>query len=543
MSFLEKFLSERQNQAKPEGSRYAIQYDRWDRRSIEMIQREVADYVVAEQELHKSVDTGIEAMNDCLMSLFKVNPVLEQESGVRPKFRVNRHVISEMMNLREYEKNRPMSMADPVGAGLAAAAMEPELEVLFDKLKTAQDLAEKADELAQQFQQAYDETSESIDELLEQAQEEGEEAAEDLLAQAEALAENLEKLREQMEAAEGELGEELDTQTPSVQRALRSALDAAGQQGEAVSQFENGWGLQPGSIKRLDPKKRMELSRKLNTPMFQKLAQLIGKMQNIAIHEQLHQVDYSVEEVYDLEQGNDLARIIPAEILYLNDDLLILDFLRRFAESDLSQYAIRGEDSTVQGDIIYLEDGSSSMNGTPEIWAKSIGGALLKTATMQKRDFMGVNFSGPGSYIKFDFDLSTSKFFKMDKYAGKRHVGSYEGAEAVLDYYSTSMQGGTCFMTPLSVALDHLIDQHNQKGRVSADIVFATDGQADVSSAFFEKLKEEQARLNFRIFGIAIGNQVQREPLNKICDGFVITLKQLTNPTDLAPLFASIYKR
>ena len=314
-------------------------------------------------------------------------------------------------------------------------------------------------------------------------------------------------------------------------------MDKISEANDAMQQAES-WSLHPGGIKKMSPEARVKLSKKLQTEKFKMMADLFGKMQSIAIHEQTHKVDYASEEIYDLEQGNDLHRVVPVDMLSLNDDILVYDWLHRFVERSLVQYALRGEDTVAKGGIILLEDGSSSMAGSREVWAKAIGLALLKIAAIQHRPFNVINFSGPGSYVRWDFDTS-SELIKSVK-THRNTIHHYDGIEAVLDYAETNMSGGTNFETPFGIALDILTGQFNQDGAVNGDIVFLTDGECGVSADFLNDFKAEQNRLGFQVFGVAVQTNPKSEPMNTLCDGKVIGLKKLTDVNDMRPLFTEM---
>jgi hypothetical protein len=120
MSFLDRYKDVK---PKKDGrSRQSINTDKWDRLTANQIRSEVRDYLVAENSLQANVDTGIEAMNDTLFALYKARPELIDKKDMRPSFSVNHAVIEELMSMKDYEKNRPVAIGDPIGAGLAAAA-------------------------------------------------------------------------------------------------------------------------------------------------------------------------------------------------------------------------------------------------------------------------------------------------------------------------------------------------------------------------------------------------------------------------------------
>jgi len=507
-------------------TKQSIKYDRWDLQVADQIRNEVKDYVIAEQDLSKVTPTGIEAMNDTLFALYKARPELEDKGNVRPSHAVNRAVMEELMKLAEYDKNRPVSIGDPIGTGLACASIEPHLEVLFDKLDQAQKLAQDLDALVS----SYTDLQLSMDELMENPEGSSDDAQD--------LQKQIDMLKDQILQAESDLDTEINSQQDVISKHLKDAMKNLSDSNSALDKIES-WGLNPGGIRKMSPESRLELAKKLRTEKFQKMADIFGRMQSIAVYEQTHKVDYAPEEIYELEQGADLHRVVPVDMLNLSDDVLVYEWLHRFVERNLIQYSLRGDDSVVKGGVVLLEDGSSSMSGTREIWAKGIGLALLKIASIQHRPFNVVNFAGPGAYVRWDFDTSKD-ILKSVKTASSGKQENYEGLEAVIDYAETNLYGGTNFETPFAIALDILSGQNDAQGCVEGDIVFLTDGECGMAQNAISEFKSEQARLGFNVYGIAIQTSPNSEPMYTMCDGNVIGLKQLTDLNDVRPLFGKI---
>lgn len=532
MSSIERFR--RLNSKKRTKLKQSIRVDRWDMQTASQIRREVKDFVVAENDLGNAVETGIEAMNDALFALYKAKPEVVPNSEMRSSHAVNRAVIDELMKMPDFEKNRYVSVGDPIGTGLACASMEPDLEILFDKLSKAQDLANQS----QIIEDSYDQLLQSGEDLIDQIQNsETEDQAKNYQQDLDRINDALDQLNQQLDKTQEDLQKELESQSGNISQSLKSAVDKLSDANQAASAVD-GWGFAPGGLKKMSPDERIKLSKKLQTERFKRMAEIFGKMQSVAFHEQTHKVDYAPEEVYDLEQGADLQRVVPIDMLSLTDDILVFDWLHRFVERNLTQYALRGEDSVVKGGIILLEDGSSSMSGTREIWAKAIGLALLKVAALQHRPFSVINFSGPNSFVRWNFDTTGDVIKSVKFHNGAEH--SFEGISSILDYAETTMSGGTNFETPLSIALDILNDQFDRQNSVDGDIVFLTDGECGVAPTFLEMFKANQAKLGFQVFGVAIQTNPSSEPFNTICDGRTIGLKQLTDVNDMRPLFSEI---
>lgn len=535
MGFMDDFLSSSKARKDP-ATKYCIESNRWDVSTRKEIESQVKDYVIATNRLTESVDTGYEAMSDTVMSLFKAVPRLRDPGDIRPSYLINRAVMGELAELRELEDARRHSIGDPVATGLAAAELEPELEILFDKLEQAQQQAQNIEGMLQEAEGEL----QDLDELMAQlagADDLEEPEAKDWQEQAARIQEHLDALREQIENRTTNLNEQLDMQRPYIKEALQGAMDKVNESNDALAQFDS-WGLSPGSIKRMDPRPRMELAKRLKSDKFKRMAEVIGRMQNIAFTSQQQRSDYSMEEVYELEQGDDLARLVPTELLALGDEILVYDFLHRFMERSLVQYALQGTETVQRGGILSLMDSSSSMTGDRQIWSKAISLALLKIAKMQNRQFRAIEFAGPGLYIEYEFDTSRDELMLKRSHAGVDRF--FYGAEAILTFAEDGLGGGTCFMTPFGRALDIMEAEHSTTGVTQADIIFLTDGQAGVTEEFMDRFHTERERLGFKTFGIAIGGHCESEPMASLCDGGVVSVQQLTNENDMRPVFGAV---
>jgi uncharacterized protein with von Willebrand factor type A (vWA) domain len=535
--FLDRFIQNTNPSADPD-AKFVFEHDKWDRKMADKIEREIADYRLAADSLKDITHTGYEAMVDTVFSLFKAAPSLRPQQEIRPSYLIDHKIMDEMVELKEYEKLRPSAKGDPVNAGLAAIDMEPTLEKLFDKLEKERQIAQSIEQMLQDGEA----TEQQLEEMIQAAAAaEGEQEAQNFQDQIEKLQEHLEALQNQIEQQTEDLNNLLEMQGPTIKQDLKEALDDLNEKAKSESAFVS-WGLNQGSLAKLDPSARIALSKKLGSEKFKKLADIIGKMQTLAITQQVNKANYTPEEVYDVELGDALHRLLPAEYLNLLDPTLQLDWFRRYTEHNLQQYALKGNESVDKGSIILLEDGSGSMmHNDGYIWAKAVGLALLKIAFMQHRGCYGVQFGGPGKYITFDFNTESSVLGLDVRHNSQ--VVHYDGVQALVEYADKFLNNaGTCFMTPFSVAIDKMQQEFDEKGVTESDIVFLTDGQAAVTPAWLKEFKEAQEKLDFKVYGIAIGGTPQSEPIQMLCDGKVISLAQLTSSktNSLASLFGSI---
>lgn len=533
MGFLDEFFDKEKPDKVSDLSKNVVGHDKWDKEEAQGLREEMKEFANAEERLIDFTETGGTAYEDSYFALVKANPKMLDPKKVRPSHQVNHMVLDEAMDLKEYEELRTYSTGDSIASGLAAITLEPELETLFDKAKQAQKLA---DELQQQMQQMEGLEGEAadLDAMLEQMQngegagaglgeEEREGKAQNFQEQAALIEQQMNELREKMAQTEAELEQELKDLKPAVKAGMRKAMKQAVNDAAEADQAAQAWGLDPGTLMRLDPKQRLEMAKKIRTERFKRIAQLFGPMQRMAFAEQQRKTIHSNDEIYDIEAGADLARVLPVELLALEDETLELDFYRKFFEEQLLQYKMRGEEKLAKGGIIFCEDGSGSMAGDCEIWAKAVGLTLLQVAKSQRRSFYGIHFGGPGMIKQFDFRDPKNATF-----------------EEIIAFAETFFNGGTDFVTPLSKALDIIKEENGRFGAVKSDIVFCTDGMCGVPPAWLEEFKKEQERLAFRVYGVVIGGSPDSEPLASICDKRVLTVKQLTSGDDLREIFRSL---
>ena len=424
MSFLDKIVDNKNKGSKvdPE-SKIVHDHDRWDKRAATKIYEEIKNFRISTKDLGTITPTAYEAMIDSFFAMFKPVPRLKETNQVRPSWLINKTVMETLVDLKEYELLRGHTIGDPVDSAIACTDIEPTLKVIFDKLDSARAKAEEIEALIAE--------GESLDDT--DTSDMSQEEIDALLAQ-------MDELAQQVKSKTVDLENLMECEKPEMKESLQQALKQANQKTNTVSQFHS-WGLGQGDLQRMDPDARMKLADRLATDKFAELARIIGRMQTIAVSAQLNKANRMPEEIYDIERGDDLHHMLPVEYLSFCDEWLELDWMRRFTEKDISQYALKGSETVRSGPVICVEDGSGSMmfnNGY--LYAKAVGLALLKVALMQKRGFYGIQFSGPGDYVSFDFDTEASVTSMTMQYHDS--VAEYSGVEAIIEYADKFLNGG-----------------------------------------------------------------------------------------------------
>jgi len=522
MGLIDDFLNDPTGRSRRE--KHTVFHDMWDTSDYENLLEEMDMLESSRKDLADFTETGSHAFGDFFFELVKAHPRLNDPADIQANYLVNRFVMREASGLDEYEAMRAYTTGDHVAAALASVDMEPDLEEIFDRLRKQQEKAQALQDAMDALAAAMEGDGDGDGSGEGQAAPgEGDQPGEaegasnyqdqqELIEQArQAVLDAAEALEESLEGA----GQEVRGQ---LQQALNKAIEEAGTREDACQM----WGLAPGQAHRLPASKRIELAKKVNNDRMRRIAKLFGPMHRMAFAEQRRRTVYARDEVHSVEMGSDLSRILPLEILRMRHPLMRLDFIRRLYEGNLQQWHLRGEEALAKGGIIYCEDGSGSMSGDREIWAKAVGLCLLQIAAKQKRPYYGIHFGSPGEFRAYDFDTG-----RLDP-------------EMVLEFAELHFGGGTDFVTPLNVALERLQEEHATKGAIKADIVFATDGMCGVPEDWLAKFKEEQKRLDFKCYGISIGGHAEDEPLNTICDGRVLTVQKLTSGDDVRRVFGGV---
>lgn len=507
-------------------SRYTVQHDKWDKEDEARLREEMVEYEAECDRLCDVVETGNGLWTDAYFSLMKVEPKPIPDGDIRPTHLINKTVMDEAMHLKEYEELRSLgTVGDDVAAAMGVISMRPDLETLYDKMKAEQEMAKQ---LEDQMQNLHGMEGEAADlqgmmDQLTGGTEEEEREARNYQEQQKLLNQQIEELRKEIMQGGKELEEQLSKKRPQIRSAMKQAMDKATEEASGIQNSADAWGMEPGALQRLPHKERMELAKRLNNPRLRKIAELFGPMKRLMFTEQRRRVNHAIEEVYDIELGNNLDRVLPQEFAKLSHPLRKFEFYKDFAERRLPQYKMRGQEKVGKGPIIFCEDGSGSMSGDRELWAKAVGLCLLHLARQEKRRFRVIHFGS--AHEIWEADFSKPEDFTVDK---------------IIDFAEFFFGGGTDFVRPLSLALDHLREEFEATGSVKSDIVFATDGACGVPPQWLEEFMKEKERLAFTVWGVTIGGHPGDEPLKTIASGKVIGVKDLHGGEDIRGMFGGI---
>lgn len=482
---------------------------------------------------------------DLWLAAYSRDPQLADAREVEPGQRANRAITAAMLGTPEHTELRRSTMGDPYAAAMAVLAQGPALRRMLRQLdedasrpnarRDAHQAHQAADRAADQVGQTYGAAAGSVD---------GDPDAEvdrplavDV-AQAIAAAHDADDAAAGADAELAEQHEHGDMAAALVRAAARDAARAADAELAEETAAMVAWGVGEGERERLDPDARMRLADKLRTGKLAQFAELIGRFRQMSTAQRSRRVEHAKSEYVGVTLGDDLGALVPGELVNLAVPALRAQFASRYAERQLMVYDQRGEDHEAQGAIIACIDCSYSMTLcekdkygfiveggiTGEAYAKALALALLDQAreATPTREFAAILFDeSVEPPIRFPADQPVNLDTKL------RMAELFPG-------------GGTDFQPALDAAVRLLEAEHNATGKQKADIVFITDGEAELDDTWLATWREKKTRLGFRCFGITVGWWAdQALSLDKICDD-VRRIEDLSDPHATADLFRAI---
>jgi uncharacterized protein with von Willebrand factor type A (vWA) domain len=436
------------------------------------------------------------------------DPQLRERQKIDPRFRINREVAAKNVQSEKFSelhaKTRGEIAPSALGVMGALGALRDEYAgELGEHAARANDIADTEDAL------------DSLDERMEQLrQTRGE------LADASASDEEMRKLASQKRQLAQDLAERIETQKQhagdmqdAVARAVGKAANAADEAIEMAA-LTKGAESGPGGARNIDAAlalaDRIRRSRKLKNVL-----ELLGRIELSmgTIRRQLRKGGY--EEMVDIELGNELRNVLPAEKMLLMHPVGRLDFFRRFLERSLMQYEMWSLEETKKGPIIVGADGSGSMSGAPDECCRAITLSCLDIANREHRNAAAIEFGWTGELREF--------WFPGDQ--------PFDATSA-LDFAEHFFAGGTDINQVLERAVQ-LID--NEAPFHSADLVIVTDGGDYVTERTIE-LRDHLREMGVKIHGIAI-NSAPTAYLLEVCDN-VSSLFDFSGPSETSDRLA-----
>lgn len=444
---------------------------------------------------------------------YKLNVVMHAVETVAPGAAVYRVLLDELRADPALATLRRQTTLDESVAGLAALLLG---EALLELLKSERVLTRG--EMLEAWsleQQAAEIAARAADAAT---------AAELAAARAGgAAAQRLDTLRQQLERDNATAAQRLAQQAQRVARGLGDA--AAHRPPRVAASLERTladlatardgveqWSLQLGGGQPDAANAPIELGHHLaRNPKLRRMAQLVGRMRANARALRRRLFECANGEVYEIGVSGGLDRLLPSELLGLRQPLLRRDFQRRLVDGALHVYALRAREQRGRGPMVVCLDGSSSMAGEKEIWAKAVTLTLLEIAARQRRRFRSICFSSAETPLQI-----------LDRGARPRRTPDLREVLALAEYFPG---GGTDFQPPLDAALACLRADPQRRG----DVVFITDGESHVDPTWLAQFQREKARLGFSVFSVLIDVGPSSDGVVKAFSDHITSVTQLTD--------------
>jgi uncharacterized protein with von Willebrand factor type A (vWA) domain len=204
-----------------------------------------------------------------------------------------------------------------------------------------------------------------------------------------------------------------------------------------------------------------------------------------------------------------IERVLPDELANLatgkeGEDL----FLKKLLDEDLLAYSYKNPVAEAHGPILIAVDGSGSMAGHKEIWAKALAIATVLQAKKEKRKSNGIIF---GASEKEIFDIDVNK---------------------LEDLATASFHMGTNFGPPLRWAQDNFKDQPR------ADLLFITDGVCNIQEAENANFIQAKTHTGAKCYSVLIGSETT-ETVKQFSDR-VFSLATAPSPRDAGQILSEI---
>lgn len=198
----------------------------------------------------------------------------------------------------------------------------------------------------------------------------------------------------------------------------------------------------------------------------------------------------SKSEVYGTHRSDDLMRMLPSELLNLEDETLDVLFFSRLLEKNLLTYELQGvtfvngettETSKKRtGPVVACLDTSGSMQGPPLLKAKALLLAIANILKKEDRSLHVLLFGSAGEIREFS-------------------MTGQNDSVGLLKFLHQGFGGGTDFETPLKHAFKIIASQTEYK---KADVLMISDGDCNLSPEFTTTAKTQKDTLNCMIYSV-----------------------------------------
>ncbi len=272
--------------------------------------------------------------------------------------------------------------------------------------------------------------------------------------------------------------------------ACRAAADAATVIAQVSALFEenDSWGRQQGVLRNVPLADLLRLGKILReNRSVREVADLAGRWA-LTLKRTFPRgsSEHGRTEALGVRFGDDVARLLPSELVLLRQPTLRRVLLARIVERRALQTTLRGPQLLGRGPVIAVVDTSGSMEGSREVLAKALCLALALRCWEKRRPFYVLTFGAKGELQEVSLRSSEDFVARLDRCLG------------------LSFGGGTDFDEPLR----RVCELATEKPWSTADAVFITDGYCEASAPVVARLREAKRATDLQVIGALVGGGV-----------------------------------
>ena len=503
-----------------------VEADRFDHAYWEDIKHNAPGIGTLITDVSRKHDYVEEFVEDIFQAAYKADPAFRESGDMKPSHVPNQTMVSELTKSQQFQELRANTKGDEYGSAMAVLGMSEAIRTAQSAMKEAKEKAEQAQKEREAAQQACQGIPgidpNAMGPTPDPNGQPGGPGMGNALGQAQQAIDAAQQAQQQASSA----AQQAATGTKAV---MKQAAQQAADDLEGEQQLMSSFGVEDGELQKMSFEERRELAQRLRSNRLAKFTKLLGQFKMIQQAESRRKVQHAADEVVGVKLGNDLQRMIPAEMLNLATPELEADFWLRFANHELLEYDLRGSEKLGQGPVIVVVDESGSMmsedvaGGSREAWSKALALALCDQARQKGRDFHYIGFSSSRQQWTLSFEGGKTSIAKV--------------IEMTEHFYG----GGTAYEKPLSDAIEIIEQAYDDHGKPKPDIVFITDDEyGSMDETFMSNWNRVKDKTSVRCFGIALGCGFSGA-LQQVSDN-VRSLADLTDsdPRVMADLFRTI---
>ncbi len=417
-------------------------------------------------------------------------------------------IAGRMLAEEEHARARNITRDNATASAIATMAASRALK------EALQDELEEQARQSEEFEEAVDEAEgamQNLDDLRGQAR--------DLRDQGQpipgSLVQNIKDAVKDKRKAQAQAADIAANPVPFDQKAAQAIVEAVQQGAQAAEDAENipsfSQGFGEGEPRYQSPEQALSIAEMwANNPVLKAVSQMYGRLDQDMRFKRAKRVVGGQDEIVDLKFGDDLRRVLPAELGALVDTDYEDDFYMRYLSGELRVWDTVGEEHAGRGPILLCCDESSSMSGDRNVWAKALALCLLNISRREKRDFAYIAFAAASQVAVHTFPAKKA----LD-------------AQSVVDCASHFFGGGTTPIIALAAA-DKIMSEVPEFKK--ADVVMVSDGEAAFGPED-TRLRDRMAARGVRFHGVGIGGSFSY--LEAMTDDVVSVMDfDLENPSE-----------